>query len=92
MPSAPTPTRSPLDSLRHLVDGAATVPQGQIVDLLLDCYSGSDEPAVRDEITGALRRIARRSLLTAAEVVELADVVAAATEVEAAYAHLLLAS
>lgn len=83
---------SPIEALHTLTTGTGLVCQAHVVDLLLDCYGASAEPAVRDEIGTTLVRIAHRTLLSVEELRHVVAVLVAATEVEDAFSHLLLAS
>ncbi|MEZ5236448.1 MAG: hypothetical protein AB7W59_21555 [Acidimicrobiia bacterium] len=83
---------SPIEALHTLTTGTGLVCQAHVVDLLLDCYGATAEPAVRDEIGTTLVRIAHRTLLSVEELRQVVAVLVAATEVEDAFSHLLLAS
>lgn len=83
---------SPIEALHTLTAGGRLVCQAHVVDLLLDCYAATAEPAVRDEAAAALVRVSHRTLLSAEELHGIVDLLVAATEVESAFSHLLLAS
>jgi hypothetical protein len=84
--------QTPLVALFNLAEGREVIAQNLVVDLLLDEYAANADVTVRTEIAATLTRIARRRLLTAAEVRECAATIHAADQVESAFAHLLLAS
>ncbi|MCC6435856.1 MAG: hypothetical protein IT196_12555 [Acidimicrobiales bacterium] len=83
---------SPIEALHTLTASGRLVCQAHVVDLLLDCYAATTEPAVREEITVALVQLAHRTLLSTEELRGIVDLLVAATEVESAFSHLLLAS
>lgn len=78
-------------SLCHRAGAAhSTVPASQVIDLFLDAYNVTGEPAVRDELCRQLARFNCRSLLTPEELQFSLHEVGAAVATEAAFDHLLI--
>lgn len=91
-PTTTTHTTASTEALHTLADAQDIIPQSRVVDLLLDLYATSTEPAVRLEIEAALTLCGRRTMLRASELRSCLALIEGAEEVESAFAHLLLAS
>lgn len=87
-----TPHPAPLDGLYELAHAHDLIAQRPVIDALLDLYGESADGVARPEITAALQRYGKRSLITAAELLETVALIGGAREVDHAFDHLLLAS
>jgi hypothetical protein len=80
------------ESLWAGADDAPYASRTRCTDDLLDLHNAAAEPGVRAEILAIVARLAGRSLVTAAEVRGMLAEVAAAAEVEGAFARFVVVS
>ena len=76
--------------IRQQVADQVILSQGRCVDHVLDLLNLTGEPAVRAELTEFLSSIRKQSAVEGDRMRHLLDVVAAALEVESAYARFVL--
>lgn len=79
------------DTLLTMAGGDAdVVSQSRCVDVLLDIYNSTAEPALRAEVCGCIERFAKRSMIPVGEVRNAALDICAAAAVEGAFGHLVI--
>lgn len=71
-------------------DAAAVVSQNRCIDVLLDIYNCSPEPAVQAEVCRWIGQLSKRTLVAVDEVRAAALDICAAAAVEGAFGHLVL--